>query len=329
MAYERIFGDITTVKCDAVVTPASRYPRVGKGLDKIIHDNAGDELLEARMRFGNMQPGDVNHSPAFGLSKKTKAKFVIHAVGPIWTGKDEAGARKVLECTYLRILLRAKELGCKTLAMPVLSSGRFGMPLEDAVAVAENSIAAFLAAFPEMTVKLVRPEDPKDRGRSVLTFDEEEGIFQDALFHEVMDDTTFKEAFRRIWDRIRDLPEGQYGEGIVNRAQKRLRSATDLAKASGINWKTIVNYSTPSSGSETTSKDKIFALSVALRLPVKFAEGLLSKCRHRFVPGDKRDMLIKKYIAGRGGSVYDLDVRLHEAGFPVLSVTRSVKNRRG
>ena len=71
MALRIIWNDILQEKADAIVTPASRNPRIGTGLDKLVHQVAGPELLEARKGLGNIGPGKVAVSYSFGLKKKT------------------------------------------------------------------------------------------------------------------------------------------------------------------------------------------------------------------------------------------------------------------
>ena len=88
MPFEIVRNDITNMEVDAIVNTANPKPIVGWGVDAGIHKKAGPELLEARSKIGLIRFGDVAVTPAFNLD----ARFVIHAVGPIWQGGFLPGA---------------------------------------------------------------------------------------------------------------------------------------------------------------------------------------------------------------------------------------------
>ena len=85
MPFEIVRNDIVNMQVDAIVNAASRKVRVNPGVDMAIHQKAGPELLEARRVVGDIETGDAAITPGFGLP----AKYVIHAVGPIWQGGDQ------------------------------------------------------------------------------------------------------------------------------------------------------------------------------------------------------------------------------------------------
>ena len=82
MSFEIIRGDITEIKADAIVNTANPNPVIGSGVDAGIHKKAGPRLLEARKKIGPIAVGHAAVTRAFDLD----AKFVIHAVGPVWEG---------------------------------------------------------------------------------------------------------------------------------------------------------------------------------------------------------------------------------------------------
>ncbi len=362
MALEIIWDDITKVKADAIVTPASRHPRKGSGLDGVIHNAAGKELTAWRRKLGPIGPGIVYVTPSYGLSGPTGAKHILHALGPAWNDNPSDNTEFVLDDTYLRILLKAKSLGCNVLSVPVLSSGKFGMPMDKALDAAVRAITAFLEAFPGMTVKLVgidtefrsiarlkygeycvsssftKEEETAYRStharamrstQSTFGLSEKLDYFKRLVFHQIMDGTTFKEAFRKIWCLILDSPTGQNDEVVEPNGPKRIRNIPDLARESGIEEKTIKNYINRNAGSSTTGKDKIVALCVALRLPLDFAVALLEKSSLGFDKQDKRDMLIAEFIGKRSGKIADLRALLAENGFADLKTTGRERRTRG
>ena len=107
MPFEIVRNDITNMQVDAIVNTANPKPIVGWGVDAGIHKKAGPELLEARSKIGLIRFGDVAVTPAFNLD----ARFVIHAVGPIWQGGSFSEEALLARC-YSRALETAKANNC-------------------------------------------------------------------------------------------------------------------------------------------------------------------------------------------------------------------------
>ena len=133
-------NDITLVKADAIVNSANPEPVIGGGAEAAIYEAAGKEqLLAERKKIGNIDPGEAFASPAFGLS----AKYVIHTVGPIWEGGSK-GEAAILRSCYETSLELAKDLGCKSVAFPFISTGTYGFPKDKAIEIAYGTINKFL-----------------------------------------------------------------------------------------------------------------------------------------------------------------------------------------
>ena len=143
-------NDITLVKADAIVNSANPEPVIGGGAEAAIYEAAGADLLLAeRKKIGDINPGEAFASPAFGLS----AKYVIHTVGPIWKDGSK-GEAAILRSCYETSLELAKDLGCKSIAFPFISTGTYGFPKDKAIEIAYSSINRFLKHY-KMTVILV------------------------------------------------------------------------------------------------------------------------------------------------------------------------------
>ena len=132
-------SDIASMKVDAIVNAAGPMPVVGEGVDAAIHTKAGPELLAARKKIGKLEPGSCVVTPAFDLD----ARYVIHAVGPVWRG-GLLGEGKVLRQCYESALKLAVSHGCESLALPLLSTGTYGFPRDRAMKLAINAIRSFL-----------------------------------------------------------------------------------------------------------------------------------------------------------------------------------------
>ena len=109
MPFEIVRNDIVNMAVDAVVNTANPKPIVGYGVDAGLHRKAGPALLAARKLIGRIGVGEVAVTPGFGLD----AKYVIHAVGPIWQG-GEHGEEQLLRQCYEKALQTAREKQCES-----------------------------------------------------------------------------------------------------------------------------------------------------------------------------------------------------------------------
>ncbi len=133
--------DITTLDVDAIVNAANEHLAPGGGVCGAIHRVAGPELAAACATLGHCPTGEVRLTPGFRLP----ARFVIHAVGPVWRGGG-AGEPELLASVYRSSLQLAAEHGLKSVAFPAISTGIFGYPLDAATEVAVKTVREAVAA---------------------------------------------------------------------------------------------------------------------------------------------------------------------------------------
>lgn len=138
---------ITKLNVDAVVTAANTYLAGGGGVDGAIHRAAGPELLAACGKLGGCPTGEAKITPGY----KLRARWVIHAVGPLWSGGAEGEADK-LRSAYRSSLQLAAENGCRTVAFPAISCGIYGYPIPNAVRIAAETIREWAKPQPEQVV---------------------------------------------------------------------------------------------------------------------------------------------------------------------------------
>jgi O-acetyl-ADP-ribose deacetylase (regulator of RNase III) len=138
-----LVADITTLDVDAIVNAANRTLLGGGGVDGAIHRAAGPELLEACRALGGGATGAAKITPGFRL----KARYVIHAVGPVWGGgsKDEEA---LLASCYRGALDLAGEHKLASLAYPAISTGVYRFPADLAARIAVGTVTSELAANP-------------------------------------------------------------------------------------------------------------------------------------------------------------------------------------
>lgn len=128
-------GDITTMATDAIVNAANARLSDGAGVNGAIHRAAGPGLGPACQAIGGCPTGEARITAGFDLS----ARYIIHAVGPVWNGGGH-GEAELLAGAYRNSLALAEEFHLQSIAFPAISCGIFGYPVDEAAAIAVNTV---------------------------------------------------------------------------------------------------------------------------------------------------------------------------------------------
>lgn len=139
---EVVVGDVTRLEVDVIVNAANASLLGGGGVDGAIHRAAGPELLDACRRIGGCPTGDARMTSGFGLP----ARYVVHAVGPIWRGGHE-GEDEMLASCYRRCFELAADAGAGSIAFPAISTGAYGFPKEQAASIAVREMKTWEPRF--------------------------------------------------------------------------------------------------------------------------------------------------------------------------------------
>ena len=250
MPLQIVRNDITKMKVDAIVNAANESLLGGGGVDGSIHQAAGPELLAECRTLHGCRPGDAKITGAYRLP----CQYVIHTVGPRWHGGLQRERETLVSC-YRSALSLAQEHGCESAAFPLISSGAFGYPKDQALRVAVDTIGEFLLHH-DMTVYLV-------------VFDRKSYQISSRLFSDIAacidDQYVARQPYRRP-NRGDDEPRIQYS----------LRDERDASEERIRNWLGEADGAprTPWAVREPLSLDDALK-----RLDESFSEMLLRKIR--------------------------------------------------
>ena len=321
MPLQIVRNDITTMKVDAIVNAADESLLGGGGVDGAIHRAAGPELLKECRALGGCKTGQAKITKGYRLP----AKFVIHTVGPIWRG-GSLGERDLLASAYCSSLELALANRCETVAFPLLSSGVYSYPKDQALKVAVDTIGDFLLAH-DMTVYLV-------------IFDRDAYAISSKLFADItayIDDcyvdthTDSREEQRRrmamasmpMEEERRPAPcamtpsgldkaLSKLGESFSQMLLRKIdeRGMTDAQCYKKANIDRKLFSKIRSDVHYKPSKPTAMAFAIALELPLEEAREMLEKAGFAFSHASKFDIIVEYFIAHQNYNIFEINETL-------------------
>jgi len=337
MPLEIVRHDITKMKVDAIVNAANTQLKMGGGVCGAIFTAAGPaDLQEECDRIGHCPVGQAVATAAYHLP----ARYVIHTVGPVWQGGDH-GEEGVLRSCYGNSLAMAKELGCQSIAFPLIASGIFGYPKDQALQVAISAIGGFLMEN-EMTVYLVVFDKKAFTLSSQLFADVKQYI--DANYDEETDIHARRLSNLLPVERLHlDSAEAVIGESVEEygelRSEKSLTDAVqhlDLSFSQAllrlIDQKGMTDVQTyrranidrklfskiRKGNGYNPSKKTALALAVALGLNLKETRDLLDKAGYSLSRSHKMDIIVEYFIRQGGCGIHEINQALYAFDQPLL-----------
>ena len=328
MPLQLVRNDITDMKVDAIVNAANETLLGGGGVDGAIHRAAGPKLLYECRTLGGCRIGQAKITRGYRLP----AKYVIHTVGPVWQGGGH-GERELLISAYRSSLELAVKYHCETVAFPLISSGVYGYPKDQALKVAVDAIGDFLLQH-DLTVYLV-------------IFDRASYTIGGKLFADIaayIDDRYVKERSdlraeqnRRAQLLARSLPlfetdaavapaaapskavpasledalgqiDESFSQMLLRKIDEKGMTDAQCYKKANIDRKLFSKirsdiYYKP-------SKPTALAFAVALELPLVEARDLLQKAGFAFSHASKFDIIVEYFIAQENYNIFEINEAL-------------------
>ena len=326
MPLEIVRNDITKMKVDAIVNAANSSLLGGRGVDGCIHRAAGPGLLEECRTLGGCETGSAKITKGYQLP----CRFVIHAVGPVWRD-GRHGERELLVSCYQTSLKLAKERGCESVAFPLISSGVYGYPKDQALRAAVDTISGFLLKN-EMTVYLVifdraayqigeklfsdireyiddnyvdeHTDIRSERQRSRL-LREENAAAESAKRADAIPMTAA--SVPGLDDRVRQLDES-FSQMLLRKIDEKGMTDAACYKKANVDRKLFskirsdVNYK--------PSKPTALAFAVALELPLGETKDLLMKAGFALSHSSKFDVIIEYFIQTGNYNIFEINEAL-------------------
>ena len=325
MPLQIVRNDITTMKVDAIVNAANESLLGGGGVDGAIHRAAGPDLLAECRTLHGCQTGQAKITKGYRLP----ARYVIHTVGPVWRGGQQ-GERELLISAYRSSLELALAHRCETVAFPLISSGVYGYPKDQALKVAVDTIGDFLLAH-DMTVYLVI----FDRAAYAIG----EKLFADIAAwiddryvdaHTDSRETQYRRAmsaqpgfgmpapscavaeagedtFEQLIARLNQLDES-FSQMLLRKIDERGITDAQCYKKANIDRKLFSKIR--SDVQYKPSKPTALAFAVALELPLEEARELLAKAGYAFSHASKFDVIVEYFIAHRNYNIFEINEAL-------------------
>lgn len=340
MPIEIVRNDITKMKVDAIVNAANSSLLGGGGVDGCIHRAAGPDLLKECRTLGGCDTGSAKITKAY----KLPCRYVIHAVGPRWRD-GQHGERDLLISCYRTSLELAKAAKCETVAFPLISSGIFGYPKDQALRVAIDTISAFLLEndmtvyivifdraaykiseklfsdiaeyiddryvaeheerYPECLRRLRALED-KALFKSI-TLEQETESCTDELFAPMAVAGGAGLAHKSLDDALQQIDES-FSEMLLRKITERGMTDAECYKKANIDRKLFSKIR--SDKLYKPSKTTALAFAIALELPLPEAKDMLMKAGFALSRSNKFDIIIEYFIERGNYNVFEINEAL-------------------
>ena len=349
MPFEIVRNDIVKMKVDAIVNTANPFPEIGTGVDTAIHTAAGPELLQARKMIGNIDRGYAAITPAF----KLRAKHVIHTVGPIWEG-GTFGEADCLRSCYQKSLELAVENECGSIAFPLLATGNYGFPKDQALQIAVSTISNLLLNHDMMVYLVVFNEKAYTLSeklfKDVQSYIDEHYVaekleeeYPESLPYEAMRELrTIRERrrFKTTYDMLleeADIVQGcdsavgmasleelleqeemTFSEALLDWLIRKDLNDPDVYKKANIDRKLFSKIR--NNPDYKPKKNTAIALALALELDLEETKEFIGRAGYALTHSSKFDIIIEYFIRQNNYNVFEINEVLFSYNYPLIGM---------
>lgn len=321
MPFEIVRNDITKMKVDAIVNAANKSLLGGGGVDGCIHRAAGPELLAECKLLNGCEIGSAKITKGYQLP----CMYVIHAVGPRWIDGNHH-EKELLESCYTTSLHLSMEYSCKSIAFPLISSGIYGYPKDQALRISVEQIRKFLLDH-EMMVYLVifdrKAYEISDKLYSdIATYIDDQYVdehsdslsLQRVRFREY-ENTCLKEESvplssanqKTIKDWLDGIDES-FSEMLLRKIDESGMSDAECYKKANIDRKLFSKIR--SDKLYKPSKPTVLAFALALELSLEEMQDMLAKAGFALSHSSKFDLIIEYFVKQGNYNVYEINEAL-------------------
>lgn len=334
MPFVIVRQDITKMQVDAIVNAANTELQMGGGAcGAIFHAAGARELQAACDKLAPIQTGEAAITPGFALP----AKYVIHAAGPVYSRQDPAHSRELLRSAYINSLKLATENGCQSTAFPLISSGIYGYPKDEALEVARLAIEEYLRDH-DMEVYLVVFDKSSFRiGKALLgdvesyidqhyvdahTYDRsqllevEEAAFREAAFPGVCAAKPMSRPSQGLEGLMKNLDE-PFSTALLKLIDQKGKTDVEVYKRANMDRKLFSKIRTGKG--YTPKKPTILALAIALELSLDETDNLLERAGYALSHASKFDVIVEYFIVNRKYDIFEINEVLFAYDQPLLS----------
>ena len=312
-------NDLTKMPVDAIVNAANESLLGGGGVDGCVHRAAGPELLEACRALGGCRTGEAKLTAGFRLP----CRYVIHTVGPVWRDGTH-GEREQLASCYRSSLALARAHGCETVAFPLISSGVYGYPKDQALRVAVDTIGAFLAEN-DLTVYLVIFDRASYEIGGKLFADI--AAYIDERYVDAHTDHR-RERLRRVSVAENRMPsaceaapmaasgldealahlDAGFSETLLKLIDRSGKKDSEIYKKANVDRKLFSKIR--SNPAYRPSKPTAVAFAVALELDPDGTRDLIARAGYALSASSKFDVIVEYFIARKNYNIFEINEAL-------------------
>ena len=312
-------NDITKMKVDAIVNAANETLLGGGGVDGCIHRAAGPELLQECRTLGGCRTGEAKITGAYRLP----CRYIIHTVGPVWDG-GKYGERGKLASCYRTSLALAKKYHCESVAFPLISSGVFGYPKDQALQVAVDTISEFLAEN-DMTVYIVIFDRAAYQIGNKLFADI--AAYIDDHYVDAHTDSCREQMRRmgvvesRMLTAYEDAPmatsgldealahlDTRFSETLLKLIDRSGKKDAEVYKKANVDRKLFSKIR--NNPDYKPSKPTAVAFAIALELSLPETRDLIARAGYALSPSSKFDVIVEYFIMQRDYDIFKINEAL-------------------